>query len=182
MEYKLSLLQTLQAMLIWDNMPTTALAILFQVLLPMLLFILLKKYRLARNIVVGLYVGAIVVLLLYPIWGSGWRINGDKLNMQAYGFSADISIPAMEIGMVPTDGEWEIVIMENGAALPALFEGKFRLANKKSVLAFDYGNQEKRLFIAANNKYYLIAYPETTALYKELIKLGAKEKKFTNIK
>lgn len=178
MEYKLSLLQTLQVMLIWDNVPTTALAIFFQVLLPILLFMLLKKYRMARNIVVGLYVAAIVVLLLYPIWGSGWQINKDKLNIQAYGFSADVDISSMEIGMVPKDGEWEIVIMANGAALPALFEGKFRLANKKSVLAFDYGNQDKRMFIAANNKYYLIAYPQTTTLYNELIKLGAKERKF----
>lgn len=178
MEYKLSLLQTLETMLIWDNLPTTAIAIFVQIIVPIILYVLLSNYRKARIILVGLYVSAIIVLALYPVWGSGWKINGDKLNMQAYGFTADVSIPDMEIGIVPTTEAWEIVVMENGIALPKLLEGKFRLANKKSVLTFDHYSQEQRLFIQANNKHYLIAHPNVEKLYKDLIRLGAKEKRF----
>lgn len=186
MEYKLGLWQTIEVLCNVEMIIVVISGLVQLGIISMILYVFLytimRNHSKVRKIVLMsafiLSLSTTLGLFIFPIFGSGWQISDNKLHIKSCFHSDDIDISSIDMGFVDNNGSWQPILREMGLGLPQFMSGNFRLANKKTVLLFDYKNQEKLLLITANKKYYLIGYPGIEKLHAELLKLGAKEKQF----
>mgnify|MGYP003587576318 CR=1 FL=1 len=106
---------------------------------------------------------------------SGWSISGDTMEIRSFSGGKQLKISAMEIAMKDCDSEWAPKWRTWGVGLPGLLLGYFSLKNKKSALLFEHLGGAQELVIKVADKYYIINHAGIADLYKELIRLGAKE-------
>ena len=124
----------------------------------------------------------IAITGLVPIAGimavtiiSGWSISGDTMQIRSFSAGKQLKIPTMAIAMKECSGEWGPKWRTWGVGLPGLLLGYFSLKNKESALLFEHLGGAQELVIKADGKYYIINHAGIEDLYKELIRLGAKE-------
>lgn len=114
--------------------------------------------------------GIIAVTLI-----SGWSISGDTMQLRSFSSENQLKIPAMTIAMKDCNSEWRPSLRTWGVGMPGLLLGYFRLKNKENVMMFEHLGGAQELVIKVEDKYYIINHAGIDDLYKELIRLGAKE-------
>lgn len=178
MSYQLNWIQTLEAIFWADDIILIFLAVFTHFVIPVVVYIKLHKSRQSIDTKLVVLICCLIpaISTSLELFGSGWLVKDNTLNVKTFNQSADINIPYMEVRFVDLYSEWYPRTRINATAFPFLAIGKYRLTNGVVATVFIHQKQKKVLLIYANERYYMIGHAGIEKLYCELLKLGANKK------
>ncbi len=107
--------------------------------------------------------------LTYEIAGSGWRLDGNTLELKALHNRKTVPLSTARIAMVNASGPWWPVWRTNGYAGREFSAGYFQLKNGSSALLFYHRSSEKLIVVQTREEIIVIGHPGVEKLYHSLI-------------
>jgi hypothetical protein len=88
-------------------------------------------------------------------------------------FFSRIELERAEIALVDSNGPWRAGWGAGGLGAPGLSVGRFKFQNGETATYFRHLDSPKRVVLAVDDRYYVLAHPGVEELYDALTARGA---------